>query len=124
MDLSGFRNPAAARDTLPVAYSYQKNGLPERIGLSSVQLNDGRIRTEARIFDQQGRLCLDYNKRIYFAHDGDGVLMHDYGTPTGSEVIEAANGKAAVVLIRRQGGKDVVEARNQDFKGENIVIQD
>jgi beta-galactosidase len=74
------------------------------------------------VTDKDGQRCLDYNKRIYFSKSGPGALMESYGTPTGSSVIEAANGKAQIEFKPFGIEKTTVEARNQDFKGDYITI--
>jgi beta-galactosidase len=109
------------RNTLSINYSHQKNGKPEDIKLSSKKLSNGNYLIEARVVDDQGQLCLDYNKRIYFDHNGSGRLLKNYGIPTRSNVIEFANGKAAIEFVPGTG-RAVIEARNQDFKGSYVVI--
>ena len=61
--------------------------------------------------------------RVFFAHDGGGRLLVDQGTPTGSRVIEAANGYAAIEMVPpRAGERASVEARTQDVNGTRIVV--
>jgi beta-galactosidase len=106
---------------LSINYSNRKNGKPEEIKLSSKKLSNGNYLVQARVVDSQGQLCLDYNKRVYFDHNGSGHLLVNYGTPTRSDVIEFANGKAAIEFATGEG-RTVIEARNQDFKGSYLVI--
>ncbi len=111
------------RNLLEINYSNRKHGKPEEIKLSSKKLANGNYLIEARVVDAQGQLCLDYNKRVYFDHNGSGHLLVNFGTPTGSDVIEFANGKAAIEFVPEKG-RAVIEARNQDFKGSYLVIPD
>jgi beta-galactosidase len=109
-------------DSLTVQYSHTKNGNADRIELSSEQKPDGTILITALAVDRNGQRCLDYSKRIYFASIGAGRLLVDFGTPTRSSVIEMANGKAQIEFKPVPGGKAVIEARNQEFKGATITI--
>jgi beta-galactosidase len=61
---------------------------------------------------------------VFFAHDGAGALVADRGTPTGSRIIEAANGYAAIELVPPPPGERcVVEARTQDINGARLTIE-
>ena len=106
-----------------VNYSYSKPGKPHEIILSSTELNSGNILITAKMIDKNGQLCTDYNKRVYFSSDGDGHLLVNYGTPTKSQLIEMANGKASIEFVPVPGGNTVIEARNQDFKGSYLKLE-
>jgi beta-galactosidase len=50
--------------------------------------------------------------------------MKNLGTPTGSESIEMANGKASIEVIREESNKPFeVMVLNQDFKGTYLTIK-
>ena len=72
--------------------------------------------------DKNGHRVLDYERPVYFAKDGAGELMINYGTPTKSQVIQMANGRAAIELIPAEEGRAIIEVRNQDFKGSYLII--
>lgn len=111
-----------AADTVVVRYSYRKNQQADNIILSSERLNGGDLLITALAIDKNGQRCLDYNKRVYFSSDGSGKLCVDNGTPTGSSVIEMANGKAQI-RFRPAAGTTIVECRNQDFKGSYLTVK-
>jgi beta-galactosidase len=118
----GYNNGAkVATDSITVHYTHRKNGVADRIELSSEPASDGMILITALAVDENGQRCLDYNKRIYFAFDGAGELMENYGTPTRSSIIEMANGRAQIEF-KPAPGRAVIEARNQDFKGSYLII--
>jgi beta-galactosidase len=109
-------------DSLAIQYTSKKNGTADHIELSAEQTAAGTVLITAIAVDQKGQRCLDYNKRIYFASDGPGKLLVDFGTPTRSSVIEMANGKAQIEFEPVPGTKAVIEARNQEFKGATISV--
>ncbi|HET8654513.1 MAG TPA: glycoside hydrolase family 2 TIM barrel-domain containing protein [Longimicrobiaceae bacterium] len=116
-------NPPAAADSMTVHYGTTQAGGPEEIVLSTEPLPDGHLLVIATMVDAKGRRVLDYNRRVYFSHDGAGHLVADRGTPTGSRVIEFANGRAAIEFAPDPaGGRAVIEASNQDFKGTYLVL--
>ena len=110
-------------DTNNVNYSTTKADNPVEILLSASQTDNGNYLIEARMVDANERTCLDYNKRVYFDNYGPGKLKRYYGTPTGSDVIEFASGRAFIEFIPDGKGVATIEARNQDFKGSYITIR-
>ena len=110
-------------DTLVIDFSYQSNGAADNISLSYEKLSNGNYLITAMVVDKNGKRCQDYNKRIYFSHQGVGKLIINQGTPTGSEVIETSNGLAQIEFIPASDGTAIIEARNQDFKGSYLKIE-
>ncbi|MFK7970126.1 MAG: DUF4861 family protein [Bacteroidia bacterium] len=114
-------NKRIAGDTLRVSYTFEQHGSPNQVQLSSKPLPNGNVLVEAKMIDKNGNRVLDYEKRMYFSADGSSDLLINYGTPTRSQVIEMANGRAAIELDPAPG-KTVIEARNQDFKGSYLTL--
>ncbi|UCD36915.1 MAG: glycoside hydrolase family 88 protein [Fidelibacterota bacterium] len=112
----------AAADSMQVRYRFARAAKPDHILLSGRELDNGNILIEALMVDQSGRRCLDYDDRVYFSHSGDGCLISGYGTPTRSDIIAMANGRAAIEFRPLPDGKAVIEARNQEFKGAYLII--
>ncbi len=122
LESKGYRDgQLVAEDELTVNYTYEKARKADHIELTHLSLPNGNLLVEAIMRDAEGRRVLDYDDHLYFAADGAGELLVDYGTPTRSRVIGMANGRAAIEL-RPGAGRTVVEARNQDFKGSYLVI--
>ncbi len=109
-------------DTMTVYYDYTPAGKADNIQLSYRPLPNGNYLIEALMLDENGTRVLDYEKHLYFSKDGAGTLLKNYGTPTRSQVIQMANGYAAIELAPSDEGKAIIEARNQDFKGSYLVI--
>ncbi len=107
----------ASRDTHELRYNIGRPGKPEDVSLSSIRLPNGNYLIQAKVVDKQGELCPQYNQRVYFDVNGPGDLLRYQGTPTGSDVIEFASGKAAIEFIPGDAGITTIEARTQDFKG-------
>ncbi|MEQ8703616.1 MAG: glycoside hydrolase family 2 TIM barrel-domain containing protein [Phaeodactylibacter sp.] len=110
-----------ARDSMSVNYYYEQPGAPAKVELTSKPLPNGNWLVEAHMTDQKGRRVLNYEERMYFSADGPSRLLVNYGTPTRSQVLEMANGYAAIEL-QPYPGKTVIEARNQDFKGAYLLL--
>ena len=116
------KGKATTSDSVSVQYTHRKNAEADHIELTSETISGGTILITAIAVDRNGQRCLDYNKRVYFTSDGSGELLVDYGTPTRSSVIEMANGRAQIEFKTVPGMKAVIEARNQDFKGAYLIV--
>ncbi|WP_235295860.1 DUF4861 family protein [Portibacter marinus] len=111
-----------AEDKINIDYTYNQSGNPDIVQLQSHLLPNGNTLVEAFMMDKDGNRVLDYEGRMYFSLDGSGRLLKDYGTPTRSQVIEMANGRAAIEVELGEGPA-VIEARNQDFKGSYLNLK-
>lgn len=119
----GFKNgKVITSDTMIVNYDYIQAAKPDKIYLTHRMLPNGNYLVEAFMQDKNGVRVLDYEKHVYFSRDGAGELLKNYGTSTRSQVIQMANGYAAIELLPSKKGKAIIEARNQDFKGSYLVI--
>ena len=114
----------SVRDSLGVRYTFETAGRAEQISVTTSPLADGRLLVEAVLVDGKGRRVLSAHDRVYFYHHGDGELLADLGTPTGSRVIEAANGRAAIELVAPRGGeRAVIVVRTQVLNGTRLIIE-
>ncbi|MEP6805166.1 MAG: hypothetical protein ABI892_11635, partial [Flavobacterium sp.] len=60
---------------------------------------------------------------VYFQCLKGGKTMKSQGTPTGSESIQMANGKASIEVVPDGNGIPIeMTALNQSFKGEYLKI--
>ena len=108
-------------DTLVVTYHDTPAGTPDEIVLTTEPLANGNLLVVATMRDADGRRVLDYEDDVYFSLDGAGELLVGWGTPTRSQRVAFANGRAAIELAPGDGPA-VVSALNQDFKGSYLTI--
>lgn len=110
-------------DTVSVSYRFEKNGAPDALQLTSKGLANGNLLIEAIAVDAEGRRCLDYEEKVYFQCLRGGTTLKNQGTPTGSEAIAMANGRAAIEVIPQHGADLLtMTVLNQDFKGTFLEI--
>lgn len=119
----GYANGKEVTDELSVNYRNTKNGVATSLELSYEKLSNGNYLVTAIASDKDGLRCLDYEKRVYFQCLGGGETMKNMGTPTGSESIKMANGKASIEVIPGQTGTSItMMVLNQSFKGTYLKI--
>ena len=118
--------PFEPRDLAARIQSFLRRRTNELKTGSEIKLDDLLIALEKHTVnldsEKEGQPCLDYNKRIYFSISGSGKLLENYGTPTKSTIMEAANGKVQIEFKPMGFDKTTIEVRNQDFKGHYINI--
>ncbi|UMB54158.1 glycoside hydrolase family 2 protein [Lutibacter sp. A64] len=116
-------NGTQVSDTLAVNYRFQKNDTAKELTLSYKLLENGNYLVTATAIDKNGLHCFDYEKRIYFQCLSGGELLKSQGTPTGSESIGMANGKASIEVIPSEKNMNIeVMVLNQSFKGTYLTI--
>ncbi|MEO8534835.1 MAG: glycoside hydrolase family 2 TIM barrel-domain containing protein [Flavobacterium sp.] len=110
-------------DTLKVKYRFTKNEAAVSLQLSSEKLKNGNYLVTAIAIDNNNLRCLDYEESVYFQCLKGGKTIKSQGTPTGSESIRMANGKASIEVV--PDGSDApieMTVLNQNFKGEYLKI--
>ena len=111
-------------DTITVNYRFVKNEAAVGLVLSSEKLKNGNHLVTATAVDKNNLRCLDYEDRVYFQCVSGGETMKNQGTPTGSECIRMANGKAAIEVIPNTTSDSIeMTILNQNFKGEYLKFK-
>lgn len=110
-------------DTLVVNYRYKKNDVAKDLKLSYKKLDNGNYLVTAIAIDKNNLRCLDYEDRVYFQCLSGGKTLKNQGTPTGTEAIKMANGKASIEVIPNGSKITEVMVINQSFKGTYLTIQ-
>ena len=111
------------KDTIAVNYRYTKNGTASKLNLSYEKLENGNYLVTGIAMDENGLRCLDYEKKVYFQCMEGGSTIKNQGTPTGSEAIAMANGKASIEIVPDKiSSKITVMVLNQSFKGTYLTI--
>lgn len=90
-------------DSISQQYQTAKWGEPAQLSLTLTTLPDGRKAVEAVLKDKAGNICLDAADFISFGCTSRDGLLVDQGTTTGSQLIQLANGRARIVLLKNHG---------------------
>ncbi|WP_163397396.1 glycoside hydrolase family 2 protein [Flavobacterium fluviatile] len=111
------------KDEITVNYRFEKNEAAAGLTLSSEKLANGNYLVTATAIDQNNLRCLDYEERIYFQCLKGGKTLKNQGTPTGTEAIKMANGKAAIEVTPDDTSTPIeMTVLNQNFKGSYLKI--
>lgn len=98
-----------ARDSITVQYQTEKWGKPSKLLIEKINEDNGIVTIQAKLLDDKNVQCLDASNWIRFGLAGDGELLDDLGTSSGSRLVQMYNGRA-VIRLRTKNGSSVVSA--------------
>lgn len=90
-------------DSLSFEYQTVPWGKPVKFALREIARRDNRITCEATLQDANGILCLDAANSVRFSLAGNGRLIDNLGTSTGSRVVQLYNGRAEISVADARG---------------------
>jgi beta-galactosidase len=98
-------------DEIKQAYQTGKWGTPAKMVLSKID-QEGDIATiEVKLFDDKNVLCLDARNVVGFGLAGDGKLIDNQGTSSGSRKVEVYNGRA-FIRVNLNGGESIASVKS------------
>lgn len=98
-------------DELTHNYQTAKWGKPAKMILEKIGESDGKITVEVKVLDSNNVLCLDAKEYVNFSLIGDGKLIDNQGTSSGSRKVQFYNGRAIISLFTNSG-KNVMSAKS------------
>lgn len=97
-------------DASSFSYQTEKWGKPAKLLIEKVKEENGIITLEAKLLDDKNVQCLDAANWIRFGLTGDGKLIDNQGTSSGSNYVQLYNGRA-IISVKTNNGKSVVSAK-------------
>jgi len=105
----GRKNGVEVVDTIEFVYQTQKWDPPVRLAFEMIEREGDIAVLQALALDGNGVLCLGARNFVRFSLVGDGRLMDNLGTSTGSRKIQFYNGRA-IIRATLNNGDSVVSA--------------
>jgi beta-galactosidase len=102
-------------DEISFIYQTDKWGKPSQIVLEKIDQGSDIVTIQAKLLDEKGVLCLDARNYIEFLLSGDGKLIDNQGTSTGSRKLQAYNGRA-IIRIKTNNGKNIAGVKSDGLK--------
>ncbi|MEO8404183.1 MAG: glycoside hydrolase family 2 TIM barrel-domain containing protein [Chitinophagaceae bacterium] len=97
-------------DSISFQYQADKWGKPAKILFEKIKEENGVATVKATLLDEKNVLCIDAANWIRFGLTGDGKLIDDQGTSSGSRYVQLYNGRA-IIRIKTNNGKSVMSAK-------------
>ena len=83
-------------DEIRLVYQTESWGKPAKLALKEISRAGDIVTLETRVFDAKGVPCLDAAQLVSFGFTGDGKLLDNLGTASGSRKVQFANGRATI----------------------------
>ncbi len=115
------KNKTSYEDSLNWVYQTAKWGEVQKMIVTASDLGDGYERVDVRLVDKNGIACLDSDNVLRFEIVGDGELLKNQGTITGSVKVQAANGRASI-KVKRGNGKSVIAVKSDKLETQFLTL--
>jgi beta-galactosidase len=99
------RGTTTITDEIEFFYQTEPWGKPAILKLTEKNRTGNKITIEAKLNDDKGNLCLDARNQVRFSLAGEGRLIDNMGTPSGSRVVQLYNGRAEITLEKSPSGR-------------------
>ncbi|WP_276483346.1 glycoside hydrolase family 2 protein [Paraflavitalea pollutisoli] len=100
------------RDAISFQYQTDTWGKPAKLVLKKIKEEKGVATVEATVLDAKGVPCLDAANWVRFGLAGDGELIDNQGTSSGSRLVQLYNGRA-IIRINTNKGTNVVSVKSE-----------
>lgn len=97
-------------DSIQFQYQTEKWGKPAKLILEKTGEENGIATMQVTMLDDKGVPCLDAVSFIRFGLAGDGKLIDNQGTSSGSRYVQAYNGRA-IIRVQTNKGHSVISAK-------------
>ncbi|WP_224994789.1 glycoside hydrolase family 2 TIM barrel-domain containing protein [Cesiribacter sp. SM1] len=97
-------------DKITFNYQTEKWEEPAQLVLEKLSAQQDTVLVQLRVLDEKGVACLDAAQFVRFSLAGDGRLIENQGTSTGSSKVQLYNGRA-LIRVKTNGGRNVISAQ-------------
>ncbi|MGN6541710.1 MAG: DUF4982 domain-containing protein, partial [Ginsengibacter sp.] len=97
-------------DSIHFQYQTEKWGKPAKTIFEKISEENGVATVQVKLLDKKNIQCLDAGNWVRFGITGDGKLVDDLGTSSGSRKVQMYNGRA-VISVQTNNGKSAVSAK-------------
>ena len=101
-------------DEIKQVYQTEKWGTPAKLVLRKSEQTGDVSTLEVQLLDAKDVRCLDARNGVEFGITGDGTLIDNQGTSSGSRKVELYNGRA-IIRVKTNAGNSVASARSKDL---------
>ena len=102
------------QDSISFEYQTEKWGEPAKTVIEKIDKeqtdSQGIATLQLKLVDDKNNQCLDATNWVRFGIAGDGELIDDLGTSSGSRYVQLYNGRA-IIRVNTKNGKSVVSAK-------------
>ncbi len=109
------KGKAKVEDEIVFEYETRPFGKEAKIVSKVVDIDTHYVWLEVELHDSNGVLCLESEKFILFESVGDGKLLKNLGTSTGSSKVQVYNGRAKI-KVAKNNGESMIAIKSDGLK--------
>jgi len=106
----GKKGKTTVTDEIKQSYQTDKWGKPAQMTLTKIAHTADFATLEVKLLDDKKVMCLDAKNVVSFGLTGDGKLIDNLGTASGSRVVELQNGRA-IIRVLLNSGKSIASVK-------------
>jgi len=115
------KGKALVKDEIRFNYQTEKWGKVAKMILTKVDQQDDIATVEVKLYDSKMVQCLDAVNLISFALAGEGKLIDNQGTSSGSRKVQAYNGRA-LIRVKLNKGKSMVSVVSDGLPASFVAL--
>jgi len=104
------RAKTTVTDSLSFQYQVEKWAKPAKLFIEKLKHANGEATILVKLADEKNVQCLDAAHWVRFGITGDGKLIDNLGTSSGSRYVQLYNGRA-IIRVKTNSGQSVVSAK-------------
>jgi beta-galactosidase len=108
-------------DRISFIYQTEKWGKPAKTVFEKISESGGIATLEVKLLDNQNILCLDTQNWVRFEETGEGELLDNLGTSSGSRLVQLYNGRARI-SVKLNGGQSVISAKIEGIPASFVTV--
>ncbi|MFL9483995.1 glycoside hydrolase family 2 TIM barrel-domain containing protein [Chitinophagaceae bacterium LWZ2-11] len=111
----GKKGKEQVQDDLSFQYQTDKWSKPAKMLLEKLSEENGVATIQVKFLDNNNVQCLDATNWVRFALTGDGKMVDNQGTSSGSSFVQIYNGRA-IIRVKTNKGKSVISAKSEGIE--------
>jgi beta-galactosidase len=108
-------------DSISFQYQTEKWSNPAKLLIEKIKEANDTVTIQAKLLDNKSVQCLDAADFIRFGLAGEGKLIDDLGTSSGSRYVQLYNGRA-IIRVKMNNGKSIISAQVDGVPTEFIKL--
>lgn len=121
LHVEALKDGITVEDYVEIQYQTQEWDQPSRLLLEELYRTGDTAYIGVKALDVKGTQCLDAREYVRFSLSGDGELIDNLGTSSGSRKVQMYNGQARIG-VRMRGGYSVMGVASEGLSSELITI--
>jgi beta-galactosidase len=102
------------QDEINFVYQTEKWSNPTQLVIKEIGRENDVVTIQATLHDIKNDLCLEASNWVQFGIIGDGTLIDNLGTSSGSRLVQLYNGRA-LIKVKMNKGKSVVSVQSKSL---------